>query len=129
MKTHTGETGWSCSSCNKILSSRAMQDLHLKLCRQEKGHWCKERNRGYTTKQALVAHLKAKHGPAPSVEELICPTSGKIFKIIKTMREHLATHKRPFHCRVEWCEAGPFSLPKRLNQHLEAKHGFCTRKE
>ena len=29
MKTHTGETGWSCSSCNKILASRAMRDLHL----------------------------------------------------------------------------------------------------
>ena len=29
MKTHTGETGWSCSSCSKILTSRAMRDLHL----------------------------------------------------------------------------------------------------
>ena len=119
MKTHTGETGWSCSSCNKILFSRAMLNLHLKSCGQEKGHWCKECNRRYTTKQALVAHLKAKHGPAPSVEELTCPTCGKIFKIVKTMREHLATLKGPFHCRVEGCEAGPFSLPKRLNWHME----------
>ena len=38
MKTHTGETGWSCSCCSKILASRAMQDLHLKSCGQEKGH-------------------------------------------------------------------------------------------
>ena len=98
MKTHTGETGWSCSSCNKILTSRAMQDLHLKLCGQEKGHWCRECNKGYTTKQALVAHLKAKHGPAPLVEELTCPTCSKIFKVVKTMREHLATHKGPLHC-------------------------------
>ena len=119
MKTHTGETGWSCSSCNKILTSRAMRDLHLKSCGQEKGHWCRECNRGYTTKQALVVHLKAKHGPAPSVEELTCPTCAKIFKIVKTMREHFATHKGPFYCQVEGCQAGPFSLPKRLNQHLE----------
>ena len=98
MKTHTGETGWSCSRCSKIFASRAMRDLHLKSCGQEKGHWCQECSKGYTTKQALVAHLKAKHGPAPSVEELTCPTYGKIFNIVKTMQEHLATHKGPFHC-------------------------------
>ena len=98
MKTHTGETGWSCSSCSKILASRAMQDLHLKSCGQEKGHWCRECKKGYTTKQALVAHLKAKHGPALSVEELTSLTCSKIFRVVKTMREHLATHKGPFHC-------------------------------
>ena len=98
MKTHTGETGWSCSSCSKILTSRAMRDLHLKSCGQEKGHWCWECNKGYTTKQALVAHLKAKHGPALSVKELTCPTCSKIFRVVKTMWEHLATHKGPFHC-------------------------------
>ena len=93
MKTHTGETGWSCSSCSKILTSRAMRDLHLKSYGQEKGHWCRECNKGYTTKQALVAHLKAKHGLAPSVEELTCPTCGKIFRVVKTMREHLTTQR------------------------------------
>ena len=129
MKTHTGETGWSCSRCGKILASRAMSDLHLRSCGQKKGHWCQECSKGYTTKQALVAHLKAKHGPAPSVEELTCPTCGKIFKLIKTMREHLATHKGPFPCWVEGCQAGPFSLPKRLNWHLEKAHGFSARKE
>ena len=129
MKTHTRETGWSCSHCGKILASRAMSDLHQRSCGQEKGHWCQECSKGYTTKQALVAHLKAKHGPAPSVEELTCPTCGKIFKLIKTMWEHLATHKGPFPCRVEGCQAGPFSLPKRLNWHLEKAHGFSARKE
>ena len=123
MKTHTGDTGWSCSGCSKILCSRVMLDLHLKSFGQEKGHWCKECNRGYTTKQALVCHFMAKHGPAPTVEELTCPTCGKVFKVVKTMREHLATHKGPFHCMVECCEAGPFSLPKRLNHHMEEKYG------
>ena len=109
MKTHTGEMGWSCSSCSKILTSRAMWDLHLKSCGQEKGHWCRGCNKGYTTKQALVAHLKAKHGLAPSVKKLTCPACGKIFRVVKTMREYLATHKGPFHCRVEGCQACPFS--------------------
>ena len=98
MKTHTGEIGWSCSSCSKIPTSRAMRDLHLKSCGQEKGHWCSKCNKGYTTKQALVANLKAKHGLAPSVEELTCLTCSKIFRVVKTMREHLAAHKGPFHC-------------------------------
>ena len=128
MKTHTRETGWSCSR---------VQDSHLQshagpsseILWAGKGYWCRECKKGYTTKQALVAHLKAKHGPAPSVEELTCPTCGKIFKVVKTMKEHLATHKWPFHCQVEGCQAGPFSLPKRLNWHLEEAHGFSTTKE
>ena len=129
MKTHTGDTGWSCDWCGKVLASRVMHDLHMKGCGQEKGHWCQECNRGYTTKQALVAHLKAKHGPPPTVEQLTCPTCSKVFKLIKTMHEHMASPKGPFYCRVEGCSAGLFSLPKHLNRHVEEKHRFSARKE
>ena len=129
MKTHTGDTGWSCNRCGKVLASRVMHDLHLKGCGQEKGYWCQECNRGYTTKQALVAHLKAKHGPPPTVEQLTCPTCSKVFKLIKTMHKHVASHKGPFYCRLEGCSAGLFSLLKHLNRHMEEKHGFSAIKE
>ena len=91
--------------------------------------WCQECNRGYSTKQALVAHLKAKHGSPPTVEQLTCPTCSKVFKLIKTMRKHMASHKDPFYCRVKGCSAGPFLLPKHLNRHVEEKHSFSARKE
>ena len=97
MRTHTGETGHSCQ-CGKILASRVMLELHEKSCESEKSHWCKACNLGYTTKQALVHHLKAKHGPAPTKEELTCATCGKEFKVVKTMCKHLASHKGPFYC-------------------------------
>ena len=129
MKTHTGDTGWSCDRCGKVLASRVMSELHQKGCGQEKGHWCQACKKGYTTKQALVAHLKVKHGPPPTVEQLTCPTCSKLFKLVKTMHEHMASHKGPFFCRVEGCSAGPFSLPKHLNRHMEEKHGFSARKE
>ena len=129
MKTHTWDTGWSCDRCGKVLASRVMSELHQKSCGQEKGHWCQECKKGYTTKQALVAHLKSKHGPPPTVEQLTCPTCSKVFKLVKTMREHMASHKGPFYCRVEGCNAGPISLPKHLNRHMEEKHGFSARKE
>ena len=51
MKTHTEETGYSCQ-CGKVLASRAMLELHQKSCGQDKSHWCKACNQGYTTKQA-----------------------------------------------------------------------------
>ena len=129
MKTHTGDTGWSCDQCGKVLASGAMFNLHRKSCGKEKRHWCQECTKGYSTKQALVAHLKAKHGPPPTVEQLTCPTCSKVFKLVKTMREHMASHKGPFFCRVEGCNAGPFALPKCLNRHMEERHGFSARKE
>ena len=128
MKTHTGETGYSCQ-CGKVLASRVMLDLHRKSCRWDKSHWCKACNLGYTTKQALVHHLKAKHGPAPIKEKLTCATCGKEFKLVKAMREHMASHKGPFYCHVPGCRVGPFSLPKHLNQHMAEKHDFAARKE
>ena len=129
MKTHTGETGYSCQ-CGKVLASRVMLDLHQKSCGQDKSHWCKACNLGYTMKQALVHHLKAKHGPAPTKEELTCATCGKEFKVVKTMLEHMASHKGPFYCCVPGCGVGPFSLPKWLNWHMAEKHDFqLTRSE
>ena len=128
MKTHTGETGYSCQ-CGKVLASRIMLDLHQKSCGQEESHWCKACNLGYTTKQALVHHLKAKHSPAPTKEELTCATCGKEFKLVKTMREHLASHKGPFYCHIPGCSTGPFSLPKCLNWHMAEKHNFVVRRE
>ena len=128
MKTHTGETGYSCQ-CGKVLASRIMLDLHHKSCGQDKSHWCKACNLGYTTKQALVHHLKAKHGPAPTKEKLTCGTCGKEFKLVKTMREHLGSHKGPFYCCFPGCRAGPFSLLKCLNWHMAEKHDFMARKE
>ena len=93
MKTHTDETGWVCEKCGKILSTKAMLDLHMASCgKKDKQHNCQSCNKGYTTKQALMAHLKVKHRPALTAEELTCPTCGKVFRLIKTMREHLATH-------------------------------------
>ena len=112
MKTHTGDTGWSCDQCGKVLASGAMFNLHQKSCGKERGHWCQECTKGYSTKQALVAHLKAKHGPPPTVEQLTCLTCSKVFKLVKTMREHMASHKGPFFCRVEGWDVGPFALPK-----------------
>ena len=112
-KTHTGDTGWSCEVCGKVLSTKLMLELHTTSCgKSTKQHNCKECGKGYTTKQALVAHLKAKHRPPPTQEELTCPTCGKLFKVHKTMREHLAIHKGLYPCPVEGCGEGPYSLPK-----------------
>ena len=130
MKTHTDEMGWVCEKCSKVLSTRAMLDLHVAGCgKQDKQHNCQACGKGYTTKQALVAHIKAKHGPPPTTKELTCPISEKVFKVLKTMREHMATHKGPFPCPVEGCTNGPFSLPKRLNRHLAERHEFSACKQ
>ena len=129
MLTHTGDTGFSCSRCGKILASRVTRDMHLEGCGRAKRHFCMECNQGYASKQALVAHMKAKHGPEPAPEDLVCPTCGRAFKIVKTMRKHLAVHRGPYPCLVEGCSDSPFSLPKCLNHHMVVKHGFSARRE
>ena len=65
-----------------------------------------------------MAHLKVEHGPAPTVEQLTCPTCSKVFKVLKTMWEHMASHKGPFHCRVKGCSAGLFLSQKCLNRQM-----------
>ena len=93
LKTHTGDTGWSCEICGKVLSTKLMLELHTTSCgKSSKQHNCKECGRGYTTKQALVAHLKAKHGPPPTQEELTCPTCGKLFVYISAVACYLMYH-------------------------------------
>ena len=127
MKTHTRDTGWSCDWCGKVLASKVMYELHMKSCSQEKGHWCQECNKGYTTKQALVAHLKVKHGPAPNVEQLTHPTCSKVFKVIKTMREHMASHKGLFHCRVGGVQCRAVFTPKKSEQAHEGETRICSK--
>ena len=111
MRTHSGDTGYSCEDCGKVLASRVMLDLHLQSRGQEMQLHCIECGRGYTTKQALVAHLRARHGPPPALGELmyvLCAEKG--FKVLKTMREPMASLKGPFPCLVDGCTAGPFSF-------------------
>ena len=37
MKTHTGDSRWSCDWSGKVLASKVMYELHMKGCSQEKG--------------------------------------------------------------------------------------------
>ena len=111
MRTHSGDTGYSWEDCSKVLASRVMPDLHLQSRGQEMQLHCIEGARGYTTKQALVAHLRARHGPPPALGELmyvLC--ADKSFKVLKTMREPMASPKGPFPCWVDGCTAGPCSF-------------------
>ena len=82
--------------------------------------------KGYHSKQALLQHLKV-HQPPTSVEDHTCPDCKQVFNLVKTMREHRATHRGPFPCPVEDCPA-VFSLPKCHNRHLREKHGFDSRR-
>ena len=50
VKTHTGDTRWSCDWSGKVLASKVMYGLCMKGCSQEKGHWCQECNKSYATK-------------------------------------------------------------------------------
>ena len=111
MRNHSGDTGYSWEDCSKVLTSRVMPDLCLQSHGQEMQLHCIECVRGYTTKQALVAHLRARHGPPPALGELmyvLCAEKG--FKVLRTMREPMASLKGPFPCWVDGCSAGPFSF-------------------
>ena len=113
---HRGKTHHMCKKCGKHLASSHMMDMHEISCGStEFAHNCKTCGRGYHTKQVLVQHLKV-HRPLASREERTCPDCKVEFKLVKTMREHWATHRGPFPCPVEDCPA-IFSLPKCHNRH------------
>ena len=127
LRMHRGETRHMCKKCGKHLASSCMMDMHEASCSSRDFlHNCKTCGKGYHTKQALVQHLKV-HCPPASKEERTCPECKVEFNLVKTMREHQATHRGPFPCPVEDCPT-MFSLPKHHNCHLHEKHGFDTRR-
>ena len=104
-----------------------MMDIYKASCGSKDFPYnCQTCSKGYHTKQALVQHLKFHHPPA-SEKERTCPDCKVVFNLVKTMREHRATHRGPFPCPVEDCPA-VFSLPKHRNHHLREKHGFDARR-
>ena len=122
---HRGETRHMYKKCGKHLASSHMMDMHEASCSSRDFlHNCKTCSKGYHTKQALVQHVKV-HWPA---KRSAPAQSAKLeFKLVKTMREHRATHRGPFPCPVEDCPT-MFSLPKCHNCHLREKHGFDARR-
>ena len=127
LRMHRGETHHMYKKCGKHLASSRMMDMHEASCgSKEFTHNCKACGRGYHIKQVLVQHLKVHHPPA-SKEECTCLDCKVEFKLVKTMREHWATHRGPFPCPVEDCP-GMFSLPKCHNHHLREKHGFDAKR-
>ena len=95
--------------------------VHCNFCRKDF-----PTSKGYHTKQALVQHLKVHHPPA-SKKECTCPDCKEVFNLVKTMREHWATHMGPFPCPVEDCPT-VFTLPKHCNHHLCEKHGLNAKR-
>ena len=127
VRIHAGKSIYKCSRCGRHLASRATMEMHQRSCGiQDCPHNCVTCGKGYHSKQALLQHLKV-HQPPASVEDRTCPDCKQVFNLVKTMREHRATHRGPFPCPVEDCPA-VFSLPKRRNRHLREKHGFDSRR-
>ena len=117
LRMHRGETNHMCKKCGKHLASSRMIDMHEASCgSRDFPHNCKTCGKGYRTKQALVQHLNVHRSPA-SKEEHTCPDCKVEFNLVKTMREHWATHMGPFPCLVE-DRPTMFSLPKHRNCHL-----------
>ena len=118
------DTGYSCEDCSKVLASRVMPDLHLQRC-----NFIVLSVSGVThPNKPLVAHLRARHGPPPALGELmyvLC--ADKSFKVLKIMREPMASPKGPFPCWVDGCTAGPcsFTWLKSMDPLLVVSNGVA----
>ena len=125
LRMHEGKLVYVCSKCGRHLASRATMKMHQSSCgSQDCPHNCSTCGKGYHSKQALLQHLKVHQ---PPVQDCTSPGCKQVFNLVKTMREHRATHRGPFPCPVEDCPA-VFSLPKHHNCHLREKHGFDSRR-
>ena len=111
LRMHRGKTNHMCKMCGKHLTSSCMMDMHEASCSSRDFlHNCKTCGKGHHTK-----------------EECTWPDCKVEFNLVKTMREHQATHRGPFPCQVEDCPT-MFSLPKCCNHHLHKKHGFDAKR-
>ena len=127
LRMHRGQFNHICQICGKHLASSCMMDMHKASCgSKDFPHNSWTCGKGYHSKQALAQHLKV-HCPRASEKEHTCPNCKVVFKLVKTMMEHQATHRGPFPCPMEDCPA-VFSLPKCHNHHLWEKHGFGARR-
>ena len=108
IRIHAGKSIYKCSRCGRHLASRATMEMHQRSCGvQDCPHNCVTCEKGYHSKQALLQHLKV-HQPPASVEDRTCPDCKQVFNLVKTMREHRATHRGLFHAL--WRTVLPFSV-------------------
>ena len=123
MRIHPGDTGYSWEDFSKVLASRVMPDLRLQNRGQEMQLHCIECVRGYTTKQALVAHLRARHGSPPALGELLYVLCAK--KGFQSAEDHEGTHglsQGAFSMLGGWPHCWSFFF----SGHLAEKHGSSS---
>ena len=109
MRTHSGDTGYSWEDCSEVLTSRVMPE-HVFKVMGRRCNFIVLSVSGVTQPNKpwwLISGLGM--GLLLLLESyyMYC-VQKKGFKVLKTMREPMASIKGPFPCWVYGCTAGPF---------------------
>ncbi|KAJ8719916.1 hypothetical protein PYW07_011959 [Mythimna separata] len=125
MRTHTGETPYSCSLCTLRFTQISALQRHQKRHTGEKEHLCTACPKRFCTKTELKTHLLA-HS---TEKKYSCPLCNVLFKYQSNFRKHVRKHSEPNRFVCNHC-GRTFSVKGNLKSHIDKQHseksGQCT---
>ncbi|XP_077186803.1 zinc finger protein 620-like [Paroedura picta] len=117
-RSHTGETLYPCSDCEKSFSCKASYNRHLRVHTGEKPYDCLECGKSFGQRVSLIRHRRIHTGEKPHG----CPDCGRGFARKSSFIRHCRIHSglKPYLCSA--CEK-TFTQSTNLKRHQETHRG------
>lgn len=125
MRTHTGETPYSCSVCSLRFTQISALQRHKKRHTGEKDHLCTACPKRFCTKEELKNHLTVH----TNEKNFACPVCNVQFKYQNNLRKHVRLHSEPNRFVCNHC-GRTFNVKGNLKVHIDKQHseksGHCA---
>lgn len=120
-RIHSDHPRVSCDVCGKFYSTEIQMKLHKQRQHflEDKIFECPECGHRSKNSHALTAHINLRHKTAPNKHQ--CELCGKGYKIVKNLREHMASHTGERLYKCKFCELSCNSSAN-MYTHQKKKH-------
>ena len=118
MKSHTRETTYQCSMCDKAFPIYSKLTIHIRTHTGEKLYKCNVCEKLFVRKGHCDQHMQTHTGDRPYK----CPKCDKAFSFKSCLTTHIGTHtgEKPYKCDI--CEKS-FTFKSNLIRHMKTHIG------